>query len=251
VENSHFVPTGYRLVWNDEFDGVKIDPQKWRVRYPGARGAGWISEDAISLDGKGHLLLTTREQDGKLLNGHVGTAENFQHTFGYWESRLQFEKGAGQHGCFWLQSNAAKVPGDPKKSGVEVDIAEFFGPGRKDGGLGVNVYWQGSDNTLKRAGGIVDLGKVLPPPEQGQRRTELNEVFHVYGLLWTPTTYTFFIDGIEVFKTHDGVSHQPAYAVLSLFTADWEVTRLDRKSLPDSMIIDYVRVYDPENPVLP
>ena len=91
---------------------------------------------------------------------------------------------------------------------------------------------------------MVDPGKVFGPAEPGRKVPEWNEDFHVYGLVWTAEAYVFLVDGRETFRTSEGVSHQPAYAVLSLFTADWEVGRLDRAALPDSMIVDYVRVYD-------
>jgi beta-glucanase (GH16 family) len=235
------VPVGYELVWNDEFDGPKLDESKWRLRYPGQREAGFIDADAVSLDGKGHLLLTTKEKDGKLLNGHIGTDHTFTRVFGYYESRIKFERLRGQHGCFWLQSNAKQIPGDPHASGAEVDIAEYFGPDRKDSGLGVNVYWLDAQSQKKREGGMVDLAKRVSPAVA--RNGALGADFHIYGLLWTADEYVFYIDGHEVFRTGEGVSHQPAYVVLSLFTANWEIAFLDRKKLPDSLTVDYVRVY--------
>jgi hypothetical protein len=44
-------------------------------------------------------------------------------------------------------------------------------------------------------------------------------------------------------STRKGVSHQPAYLVLGLLTSHWEVEWLDRTKLPDSMTVDYVRIY--------
>jgi beta-glucanase (GH16 family) len=243
---SPFVPSGYRWVWGDEFDGDRLDTAKWQVRYPGPREAGFVSADAVSLDGQGHLLLTTKEQDGKLLNGHIGTAHAFNRTFGYYEARVKFEQQRGQHGCFWLQSNAKRIPGDPLGSGLEVDIAEYFGPDRKDSGLGVNVYWLDAQNQQKREGGIVDLVSVLGTRENQHSEHALNTDFHVFGLLWTPEEYVFYVDGHEVSRTTAAVSHQSAYIVLSLFTANWEVKYLNRAKLPDSMVVDYVRVYERE-----
>lgn len=247
VVHSPFVPKGYSLIWNDEFNGTQWSTKTWTLRYPGARdkGPGWVSADAVTLNGKGQMLLTSREEDSKILNANIGTDKSFRHTFGYWEARLKFQQLDGQHGCFWLQSNVAKIPGDARASGVEVDVAEYFGPGRKDSGLGVNVYWMAADKKMKREGGIVNLDKVLSVGT-GKKQAKLNETFHTYGLLWTAEEYVAYVDGEEVFRTKEGVSHQPAFAVFSLFSADWEVARLDRSKLPDSLIVDYVRVYDPK-----
>jgi beta-glucanase (GH16 family) len=251
VASSPFVPAGYQMIWNDEFDGNQLDTTKWQVRYPGPREAGFVSADAVSLDGHGHLLLTTKEQDGKLLNGHIGTSRAFRHTFGYYEARIKFEQQRGQHGCFWLQSDVKRIAGDPHGSGLEVDIAEFFGPGRKDSGLGVNVYWTDAQNQQKREGGMVNLDPILGASAKKPNRPGLNADFHIFGLLWTPELYVFTIDGHEVSRISAAVSHQPAYIVLSLFTANWEVAFLDRAKLPDSMIVDYVRVYAPKEESAP
>ena len=66
---------GWKLVWHDEFDGTELDQTKWSYRYLGMRESSLISKDSVSLDGHGHLLLTVKEQDGKLLNGMIGTPE--------------------------------------------------------------------------------------------------------------------------------------------------------------------------------
>ena len=54
------LPAGktWKLVWHDEFDGDKLDESKWDVA-EGRRRDGWWSRKAISLDGKGHLAIST------------------------------------------------------------------------------------------------------------------------------------------------------------------------------------------------
>ena len=43
----------WNLVWNDEFDGEKLDTSKWTYRPDGKRKGGWWSRKAISLDSDG------------------------------------------------------------------------------------------------------------------------------------------------------------------------------------------------------
>jgi hypothetical protein len=48
---------------------------------------------------------------------------------------------------------------------------------------------------------------------------------------------------VETFRTDQGVSQQPQYMLLSLLVSDWEHVNLDPKSLPSSMKVDWVRVW--------
>lgn len=243
VPTNSQVPKGYQLAWNDEFDGSELDLKKWQYRYLGKRENAVISKEAISLDGKGHLRLTTFKKGDDLLTGMIGTQPTFQQKYGYFEARIQFQKQQGHHGAFWLQSpNYGKVLNDPGACGAEIDIIEFFGSGRSDRGAGITVHWnpypKTDKETLKPA-----LDPILGKKPANSPGKELCDDFHVYGLLWTKKEYVFFIDDKEFFRTAKGLSHQPQYIVLSLLSSDWERKRLEEAKLPDAMLVDYVRVY--------
>ena len=49
----------WKLVWQDEFDGDKLDTTKWTPRPDGKRKGGWWSQEAVGLDGKGNLVIKT------------------------------------------------------------------------------------------------------------------------------------------------------------------------------------------------
>jgi beta-glucanase (GH16 family) len=243
---SDFVPQGYRLAWNDEFDGDRLDLAKWQYRLLGKRGAAVLVKESVTLDGKGFLRLTTFKKDDTIHIGMIGTEGKFLQKYGYFESRIKFESMQGHHGSFWLQSPTyGKYLDDPGKSGAEIDIIEFFGSGRKDRGAAINVYWNPYKPKAVRAGPEkveldAVLGKVDPAVKPAK---ELSDDFHIYALLWTSKEYVFFIDGKEVYRTSEGLSHQPQYMVLSLLCSEWERKRLDDSRLPEAMVVDYVRVY--------
>jgi beta-glucanase (GH16 family) len=229
---------GWELTWHDEFDGTKLDKAKWAPRQVGKRESAFITVDSISLDCKGHLKVTTSQVDGVIHMGMIGSQGKFAQAFGRWEARIQFQHMQGHHASFWMQpAKSEKDSTDPKLTGAEVDIIEWFGVERKDGGAACNVYWKAPDGGKAHAGGPINLKPVLKPGAQ------LSDDYHVYALEWSEEEYVFFVDDHEVFRTREGVSHQPQYAILSLLCADWESARLDRKKLPESMLVDYVRVY--------
>lgn len=231
---------GWKLVWHDEFDGTELDQTKWSYRYLGMRESSLISKDSVSLDGQGRLLLTVKEQDGKLLNGMIGTQKKFSATYGLFEARIKFPQMQGQHGSFWMQpEKAQKVADNPALSGAEIDIIEWFGAGRKDGGTASNIYWPGPNGPKDHhAGGTKDFHALLE-----KKSAEWSDDFHVFSLEWSKDAYIFRIDDKVTYTIREGISQTPQYLILSLFTADWEKDRLDRTKLPNAMIVDWVRVW--------
>lgn len=230
VQIAAAAPQGYGIVWQDEFDGKALDRTKWEYRHLGDREGTQVSKESVSLNGKGHLVLTTFMRDGKIHVGMIGTQPTFQARYGYFETRLKFQKLQGHHGAFWLQSPLyGEYFDDPGRSGVEIDVIEYFGSGRADGGASINIHWNPySKPTSKKF--TLD---VLRPEED----------FHVYAVHWTSTGYEFFLDGRLVFATRDGLSHTCQYLILSLLSSPWERHRLVLRALPDAMVVDYVRVY--------
>lgn len=225
----------WKLVWSDDFDGNSLDLTKWNYRQLGKRESAMISKECITLDGKGHLLVSVFEKDGVMQNGMIGTQGKFVATYGKFEARIKFPEMQGQHGSFWMQPDKpGKQQNDAAASGAEIDIIEWFGAGRSDGGTASNIYWPSSKGN--HAGGTKDF-KLLKAGEK------LSDDFHVFSLEWSPTEYVFRMDGHETYRIKEGVSQVPQYMILSLLTADWEVKRLDKAKLPNAMVVDWVKVW--------
>lgn len=233
------IPDGYSLVFEDTFDQEGLDTTKWQFRYENGRpyGAGVAAHSAVQQPGDGYLHLVTSYQNGDFLTGMIRSVEEFQ--YGYFEARIRFQALQGHHGAFWLQSPLyGQYLDDPARSGAEIDIIEFFGNGRTATDAKQNVYWN--------AYGSEDLqGRLFEVFYRDQYGVELSEEFHVFALQWTPDEYVFFIDGVEIWRTSEGVSHTPQFIILSLTTTGWENGRLDVNRLPDEMQVDYVRVFMP------
>ena len=225
------------LVWQDEFDGRSLDLSKWRYRYLGPMRAGICSTQSVSV-ADGMLRLATLLDGSNVLTGMIGTEKTFMITNGYFEARIKFPPNPGHHTCFWIQTPTFKsFPGDPARAGAELDIAEYFGP-RPKGALANNVYWEGVTNRETRK---------LNPEAATMLATNKawHDDFHIYGLLWTKDGYRFYVDGKETFRTSDGISRRGEYMILSDLYSDWEAARLPRDKMPDTMLVDYVRVFAP------
>lgn len=232
----------WKLIWRDEFDGTALDETKWSYRGLGRRESAIIARDCVTLDGHGLLHLWVKEKDGGLQNAMIGTQHKFETKFGIMAARIRFPRQQGQHGSFWMQPAAGvKTPNDAGRSGAEVDVIEWFGADRRDSGAASNVYWPGVEK-LNRAGHMMDLHDVLPKDQL------LSDDFHIYSVEWSPKGYLFRVDDREVMRITEGISLQPEYLILSLLTADWETAQLDHAQLPNSMDVDWVRVWQTETP---
>jgi len=219
----------YKLAWADEFDGKKLDKTKWSHRGLGKRRDAINTRQAVSLDGKGHLLITTRKVGRKYHTGMIGTHGKFETALGYFETRVKFQTQIGHWSAFWLQSpTLGRKIGDPKTSGTEIDIFEYLV--RYGDTHHTNLHWDGYGKHHKHAG------------SKHKNKSLRDGGWHVIGLEWTPDQYVFYLDGKAVWRTDKGVSHAEEYIILSLEVGRW-AGDIAKARLPDSCTFDYVRVY--------
>ena len=249
-ERSPYIPSDYRLVWQDEFEGDKLDRKKWSLPSYKQREAAEMNSEGTIRVANGLLYLTTLWRDEKVHASYVQTRNRAEWKYGYFECRLKFQKYQGHHGCFWLQTPTFKGAIDkPGESGTEMDVIEWFGADRRWGWAGMNIYYYGKkpDGTLDkiRSPSIPDFPIMGGPIESDKNSPmdDLSEEFRTYGLLWTEKKCVFYCNGKEIMCDTEAISHIPQYVVLSLLCSHWERPRLDVSKLPDGMQVDYVRVY--------
>ena len=275
-EEPSYLPKGrkFKLVWNDEFNGDRLDESKWsyRTNFWGRRFKAFADHGAEVKGGKVHLPVMF--EDGQYCSPHLQTGEllwdmpqkpcgwgfwpfpkrrpaKFAHKYGYYECRCRLQQKEGWWSAFWLQSPAIGATLDPKKSGIECDIMESFQPGIvlpscfHYNGYGFDYKGFKSDLSAGDAGARGGRGIVLDKTQ-----------FHTFGCLWEPDGYTFFVDGRRKdVKTGRGpgeaVSDVEQFVLIST-ECKWYRNNLAtgegvpelKDALGDEFIVDYVRVYD-------
>jgi len=203
---------GYRLAWHDEFDGNKVDGQKWRM-VDQKRGDAQQTPDAVDV-ANGVVTISTYTDAGTHYTGWLDTNKEpgCAFTFGYIEARVRFVNAPGQWSAFWLMSNSnrAYTPQNPA-AGVEIDVIEHRAVERNGAGDVRNshssaVHWNGykENETESRSSGVKDL-------PNGQSFSD----WHTVGLLWTSTRYQFFLDGKQFWETSEGISESPEFILLT------------------------------------
>lgn len=74
------MPDGdWKLVWSDEFDGDKLDSEKWDFRRHlfHKKHDAWIGEEGIEFDGESNIIFKMVEKDGKYYSSQLQTGENW------------------------------------------------------------------------------------------------------------------------------------------------------------------------------
>jgi len=218
---------GYRLFWEDQFTGDKLDADKWDVRGVGPRAVGFVSPEAVKVE-DGFLKLQAFVKDGKIQISAVGTQNHFMTKYGYFECRAQLQKSSGVWAAFWIQSTQISQGEDPSKFGAEIDIMECF---RKLGTdiVSHNVHWAYGPNQQTTRGMQSYLKGV-------------GEGFHTFALEWTPDKYVFFVDGYRFYEVTKGISNIEEYLILSMELPS-KMEELKNAVFPDVFIVDYVKVY--------
>jgi hypothetical protein len=225
------------LVWQDEFDGEKLDRSKWIVQR-GPRRSGFMRADGAYLDGKGHLVLKCDEIDGKYGSGCITTEGKYKKAFGYFEARMKLEKYKGHWPGFWLFASCVNKVGDEGRDGSEIDIMEAPFPSKN--AVNHAVHWDGYGDAHSSAGA---LGKV--------EGVDLYDgEWHTFAVDWFKNGYVFYVDGHETWRTDaGGVCQVPLGILLSdeidaLSGKGWTDGSVREADLPELTVVDYVRVYE-------
>lgn len=230
VSNKKYTPKemGYKLVWEDQFKGNKLDTSKWSIRGIGPRALGFVSSEAVKVE-KGYLKLFALKKGDSMLISAVGTQDKFMTKYGYFECRAQLQQSPGVWGAFWLQSPLLSKGDDPSLFGAEIDIMEFF----KKLGTDIvshNVWWGPYGPNQQTTRGMQSYLKGV------------SKGFHKFALEWTPEKYIFYIDGYKFYEVKKGISQIDQYIILSM-ELPGKMEDLKHTVFPDVFTIDFVKVY--------
>ena len=244
-EDTIGVPDGYRLVWQDEFDtGTELNSCDWTHE---VKAAGWVNHELqnyvnhqtpegqlVTQVKDGTLRITALKENGKVYSGRVYARSKQGWTYGYMEARIKLPKGKGTWPAFWMMPvNFRSWPADG-----EIDIMEEVGyhPDYVSSSLHANSHVHSNNTQVTH--------EMLCDGAEGE--------FHTYGILWTATNITTYVDG-EVQLSYDNRQlgrddwpyDAPFYIILNLaWGGDWGGAEgVDDGALPATMQVDYVRVY--------
>lgn len=239
-----------KLVWQDEFDGAAGQPPDgatWGFDL-GTGAGGWgngeqqyYRAENAALDGAGHLAITARKEDfggSRYTSARLLTKGKRELERGRVEARMKLPAGQGIWPAFWMLGG--NIDAMPWPGCGEIDIMELRGqqPGVVLGSLHGPGY--------SGAASVTDSFTL--PGGAG-----FDADFHVFAVEWDDAYISWEVDGATyAVATPDRlpagapwVFDHPFFVVLNLAVGGNFVGLPDDTTVfPQTMLVDYVRVYE-------
>ena len=238
----------WKLMWSDEFnqpDGSRPDPAKWSFE---TGGNGWGNNEleyytdrtnnAVIADGKLVIQAQPENYGGKTItSARLLTKNKGAWTYGRFEARIKIPRGQGIWPAFWMLGTDVASAGWPTCG--EVDIMENIGkePGKVHGTVHGPGY-SGGDG----------IGGPFSLPDGATFADD----FHVYAVDCESNVITWFVDSQPYFritpaslpKGRAWVYNHPKFLLLNLAVGGgWPGYPDKTTTLPQQMVVDYVRVF--------
>jgi beta-glucanase (GH16 family) len=244
LNSSFFTPCNaqsWTLVWHDEFKDSVINPLNWTFD-TGTDGGGWGNNELEYYTSRpenvtvknGNLLIIARKENygnRQYTSGRIKTLYLQRWTYGRIEARIKLPGKQGLWPGFWMLGENMDEIGFPYCG--EIDIMEFV---NTDPTLHGTMHWA-YNGELADYGGSTVVSSV-------------NE-YHIYSVEWDSNSIKWVVDGKQYWEgliknniNQTNAFHKPFDILLNLAIGGiWPGNPDETTNFPDTMYVDYVRVY--------
>jgi len=239
-------------IWGDEFSGNSLDINNWEPQIGDgcALGiCGWgnselqfykaenatVANDILTITAK-----RERNRGSKYTSARLRTANmpnSGEWTFGRYEARMKLPAGQGMWPAFWM------LPTDPAQGwpmSGEIDIVETIGQ-QSEFVYGTLHFGQPYPGNRSTQGNIL-----MQPPARW------SDDYHVYAIEWDANEIRWYVDNL-LYSTKTVADVQPEdwpfdgrnqfHLIVNLAVGGTWGGSVDDKALPQTLLVDYVRVY--------
>lgn len=243
-DDPNYVPN-LTLVWSDEFDGNNVDLNFWTFE---TGSGGWGNQELQNYTNgnnaevnNGILIITARKENDNMVAGsytstRIITKGKKEFQYGKIEIRAKLPSGTGIWPAIWMLGSNIGSAGWPACG--EIDIMEYVG-------YQPNVV-HATIHTTSGSGGNGN--------GSSYNLNTCEEEFHNYGILWNEDKIQFYVDSTEnIIHTYsppvktaaNWPFDQQAFFILNVAVGGtWGGAQgIDNSIFPQTMEIDYVRVY--------
>ncbi len=248
---------GRKMAFKDEFNGSNgspIDTTKWTAEIG---GSGWGNQELeyytnstqnAYQDGSGSLAIKSIKLDPPLTltcwygpcqytSARLVSKGKFEIRYGRFEARVKIPRGQGIWPAFWLLGSNIDSVSWPQCG--EIDIMENIGrePSMVHGTIHGPGYSGGNG-----------ISGTYTLPNNGV----FSDDFHIFAIEWSPNEIRWYVDGVN-YKTTTvqdlpagttWVFDHPFFIIMnSAVGGGWPGNPDGTTVFPQTMLIDYVRVY--------
>ena len=239
-----------RLIWQDEFEGSKLNYGKWEAEVNDFGGGNeelqmyTDRQDNVRVEG-GNLVLEARADKPQIYqetraysSGRVRTKHRGDWKYGRIEVRAKLPAGQGIWPAIWMLPTEEKYGGWAASG--EIDIVEFKGqePNKIHGTIHHGGQWPQN----------LFATEIFTLP-----RGNFTDDFHVFEIEWEPRSIRWLVDGKQYHRLTSWQSSggqfpapfdQPFHLIINLAVGGRFVGPPDSSTqFPRQLLVDYVRVY--------
>lgn len=236
--------SGMELMWQDEFEGETLNTSNWTFE---TGGHGWGNnelqfyrpENTSVKDG--YLVITAKQENyqGKnYTSSRIITKDKQSLRYGRVDIRAALPKGQGIWPALWMLGSNFSSVGWPACG--EIDIMEMIGGSGREKTIHGTIHW---DN----AGTHANYGD-----DYTLATGTFSDKFHVFSIVWTASSITWYVDDVQYNVadiTPAGLSefHNNFFFIFNVAVGgNWPGSPDASTAFPQQMIVDYIRVFQPE-----
>ena len=266
---------GYKLVWQDLFDGTSLNLDRWNIEVNGDGGGNnelqyytaRLDNVRVGDDGEGNgcLILTAKKEvyNGKqCTSGRITTKNKIAFKHGKVEAAIKLPQTAnGLWPAFWMMGNDFDQVGWPRCG--ETDIMEFgnatgIANGTQDRYFNGACHWGTAWNDHRQHANAITNSYSLQDGE-----------FHIYTCIWDQDKVAMYVDldrnpnaspyyimtipETTTDQTHPGYYfHKENFILFNLavggnFPGIWDINSItalnEGNNYQQSMYVNYVKIY--------
>jgi len=218
---------GYRLVFDDEFNGDRVDSGTWAKLTPwktrNTTGERQYYDPANTFVRNGNLVIKSERRavrGREYASGIITSLNHPQFKYGYYEIRSKAPKGQGIWPAFWLTNDDTS----------EIDVFEMLGSDPRVLHSTLHHTVDGKDHQHKTETTVSDL----------------SADFHIFAVDWQPDNVIWYMDGVEVWRfAEDNVPSDKMWMVVNTaIGGPWSGRPDSTTQFPQEFLVDYIRVYE-------
>lgn len=238
------------LFWWDEFNGTELDLSNWT--YDIGAGNGWGNQELQNYTAgdnsfveNGLLNIVAEEEQlggSNYTSARIKTQNKFSFQYGRIEARIKLPQGQGIWPAFWMLGSNISTVGWPACG--EIDVMEMVGGQGRENTVHATLHWEeGGPGVRAQFGESFTLSSGI-----------FADNFHVFSAEWDSTKVEAFVDGIKYYElditTEERTEFLNDFFILLNVAVGglWPGSPDETTSFPQTMQVDYVRVYKNQNP---
>lgn len=230
----------WELVWNEEFQGPKINRDIWSFeigKWPHNGELQYYTDDPAHayIENDKLVIKATMGPAGRYVSARLKSEGGYTLKYGKIEVSARLPEGQGIWPAIWLLGANEPEVGWPRCG--EIDIMECLG----------------SDPTTVygTAHGPLSAGVGICSKYTSKDGSKFSDDFHVFGLEWNESCIKWLVDGYVYHEIHknavakgDWVFDHEFYFIINVAVGGhWPGFPDERTIFPQTMEVDYIRVY--------